>query len=250
MVDGRKIPWWIKKGSPNPMEDSDSIEKMKKSLKRTLDNMEIHPNKNRKRPDMIGKNLLSGEQLKRCSERMKENNPMKNLQVVEKQRTTFKMVMSQEGYVHPNVGKSRPDAQKRLLDPKKNPMKDPKKARRVWKKAKETLRKKGGISEGEALVGSILSALHYSFEREKYFKLNREEEIRGCFVDFYLSKLNLVIEYDGFQGHYSKEGKLKDDLRDHLLVELFGVKILRLERSEVFRETFPEELKRKINEMV
>lgn len=51
-------------------------------------------------------------------------------------------------------------------------------------------------------------------------------------VDFYLPSHGLIIEVDG-QRHYTKEGILKDQIRDAKLRSL-GYSVLRLENKEVF----------------
>ena len=71
--------------------------------------------------------------------------------------------------------------------------------------------------------------------RGKQFKgypFYRQKPIGRFIVDFYCPKGNLAIELDGGQ-HYSQEGKVKDNQRDHVLKEM-GLRVLRFSDRDVF----------------
>jgi very-short-patch-repair endonuclease len=72
--------------------------------------------------------------------------------------------------------------------------------------------------------------------RKKQMKevpFTRQKIIGTYIVDFYCPKAKLVIELDGGQ-HYSKEGKLKDAVRDNYLNEQ-GILVLRFSDIEVLK---------------
>ncbi|MEA1897003.1 MAG: endonuclease domain-containing protein, partial [Bacteroidota bacterium] len=69
-------------------------------------------------------------------------------------------------------------------------------------------------------------------------KFRRQHSIGNCVVDFYCSRLNLVIELDG-EVHASYQDIIRDDKRDNYLNNL-GIKVLRFENKVVFEN--PEEI--------
>lgn len=249
MIDHKKIPWWIKRGVSNPMKNRLTVEKMISSMKRNFQREGyVSPNKGRSRPDLVGK-PLSEETKEKLRIKMLENknNPMKDPLVVEKSRRTFHNTMLEKGYIHPNKGKERPDARLRM-ESDLNPMKNPETAKLVWEKGKKTLLEKGGISKGQNKLYKLLIKLGISFEKEKCFSFN-ETGFKYCHADAYLNKENIVIEYDGFIGHYTEEGLKRDDLRDQYLKNLYGIVVLRLSTNTVFADGFIETLRRNIDEL-
>jgi very-short-patch-repair endonuclease len=66
----------------------------------------------------------------------------------------------------------------------------------------------------------------------KGYQFYRQKIIGKYIVDFYCLKANLVIELDGGQP-YSKIGKVKDRIRDNVLIEM-GIKVLRFSDRDVF----------------
>ncbi len=61
----------------------------------------------------------------------------------------------------------------------------------------------------------------------------RQKIIGKYIVDFYCTKVNLVIELDGGQ-HYSEAGKAKGRTRDDVLIEM-GIRVLRFSDRDVLR---------------
>ena len=62
----------------------------------------------------------------------------------------------------------------------------------------------------------------------------RQTSIENYIVDFYCHSEKLVIELDG-QGHYTVDGRMRDELRDARLKEL-GYTVLRFENKLVFEQ--------------
>ena len=63
----------------------------------------------------------------------------------------------------------------------------------------------------------------------------RQKPIAGYIVDFYCSKVNLVIEIDGSQ-HFDEEHLRKDQKRDAVLVKM-GLQVLRFDNNQVLTES-------------
>ena len=78
------------------------------------------------------------------------------------------------------------------------------------------------------------------------FKVYNQRPIDNFIVDFYCSKLNLVIEIDG-SVHDSLEAKVSDAERTEIL-QNYGLKVIRFSNKEV-EENF-EYVCRKINEQI
>ncbi|MBR3805804.1 MAG: DUF559 domain-containing protein [Clostridia bacterium] len=71
----------------------------------------------------------------------------------------------------------------------------------------------------------------YDFLKKLPVTVNRQRKI-GCYiVDFYISKLIIVIEIDGSQ-HYEPDNKLLDKKRDSYL-RAFGILVLRYTNFDV-----------------
>ena len=71
------------------------------------------------------------------------------------------------------------------------------------------------------------------FEYLQSFKypVLRQKPIDNYIVDFYCSKLKLVIEIDG-DSHYTEEGKTYDEERTRIL-ESYGLRVLRFSNTDV-----------------
>jgi very-short-patch-repair endonuclease len=63
----------------------------------------------------------------------------------------------------------------------------------------------------------------------------RQKPIGNYIVDFYAPRAGLVVEVDGSQ-HKNDDGRKKDEIRDAFLENL-GLKVLRFNSREVFKET-------------
>ena len=65
------------------------------------------------------------------------------------------------------------------------------------------------------------------------FKFTRQKPIGNFIADFYCAKLKLAIEIDG---KIHKFQKIRDDERDNLLKQEFGIKIIRYKKiiSNIF----------------
>lgn len=66
------------------------------------------------------------------------------------------------------------------------------------------------------------------------FKFTRQKPLDNFIVDFYCSKLRLIIEIDGEIHDFQKE---RDEERDNLLKQKFGLKIIRYTNKEVLINT-------------
>ena len=64
------------------------------------------------------------------------------------------------------------------------------------------------------------------------FKFLRQKPINNFVVDFYCSKLRLVIELDG----YSHNGRQDYDLRRTKILENYGLKVVRYDNDEVLND--------------
>jgi len=226
----------------NPMKNEISHSKMVTSLMKTLKKEDyVHPNKGRVRRDVkermnvcnpmkneIIKNKRD-ENRKAYCELLKGNlNPMKNRENVIKCVESYRRTVSVPGYISPIAGENH------------YMVKNPKLAKEIWKKSRKTLQTKGMISKGETLMLKGLDVLGVTYEPQQYFLLNKEG-IRCCFVDAYLPKWKVALEYDGFSSHYFKN-KERDEIRDKWLFALYGVKTIRFDRKSVFQKMFLEEL--------
>ena len=96
--------------------------------------------------------------------------------------------------------------------------------RKSLKKFSRYLRKNSTLSEvllwNELKAGKMLG-----------YKFNRQKPIGNYIVDFYCSKLSLVIEVDGCS-HESEESFIKDAERQKI-IEAMGLKFIRVDDLEV-----------------
>lgn len=245
-MSGDKTPWWVEKGVPNPMKNPETRKKASISIRKTFKDKNIGEIISKIKKGKKTKPMSEAAK-KVASERMKKNNPMKNPEIVSKMKKSYRKTVSKENYIHPNRGRKRPDAKKRM-ESENNPMKNYETARIVWEKAKNTIRKNGNISEGQKRLYDLLDSLKIKYEKEKYFKINNQN-IGWAYADAYIPKLNLIIEYDGIQSHYSAKGSRYDTRRDRQLRILYRVSVIRLSRDTVFAENFIDTLKEAINEI-
>ncbi len=79
------------------------------------------------------------------------------------------------------------------------------------------------------------------------FKFTRQKPLDNFIVDFYCAKLRLVIEIDGEIHNFQKA---RDQERDNVLEEKFGLKIIRYKNEEVLNDTekIIEDLVRRIHD--
>ena len=73
--------------------------------------------------------------------------------------------------------------------------------------------------------------LWYDFLKKLPVTVNRQKNIGDYIVDFYIAKVNIVIEIDGIQ-HGRAENKKADARRDSELRQL-GIKVLRYTNRDV-----------------
>ncbi len=66
------------------------------------------------------------------------------------------------------------------------------------------------------------------------FKFTRQKPIGNFIADFYCAKLKLAIEIDG---KIHKFQKIRDDERDNLLKQEFGIKIIRYKNEDILKNT-------------
>lgn len=66
------------------------------------------------------------------------------------------------------------------------------------------------------------------------FKFTRQKPIGNFIADFYCAKLKLAVEIDG---EIHKFQKIRDDERDNLLKQKFGLKIIRYKNKDVLNKT-------------
>ncbi|MCX6754932.1 MAG: DUF559 domain-containing protein [Candidatus Nomurabacteria bacterium] len=71
-------------------------------------------------------------------------------------------------------------------------------------------------------------------EKLKNFKFTTQKPIDNFIVDFYCSALGLIIEIDG---EIHKFQKARDAERDNILIQKYGLKILRYTNEEVLNNT-------------
>jgi len=71
-------------------------------------------------------------------------------------------------------------------------------------------------------------------EKLSNFKFTRQKPIGNFIVDFYCPKLKLAIEIDG---EVHKFQKFRDDERDNILKNKFGLKIIRYKNEEVLNNS-------------
>jgi hypothetical protein len=208
----------------------------------------VHPNKGKSRPDLLGKpSKMSQEAKDTAAARMKEYNPMKDPEIKDRMIASYKRTCALENYVHPNKGRERPDAKDRMLSDT-NPMKDPETARLVWAKAKETMRKKGGLSEGQRKLYEYLDSMGFKYEPECFFQLD-QSDYSYIFADAYLPDFNIIIEYDGYSDHYSEEGIKRDHKRDDYVDKLFQISVIRLDTSSIFAKDIDKTILKAIDEL-
>jgi len=65
-------------------------------------------------------------------------------------------------------------------------------------------------------------------------KFTRQKPIGNFIVDFYCAKLKLAIEVDG---EIHKFQKVRDDGRDNILKQKFGLKIIRYKNEDILNNT-------------
>lgn len=78
------------------------------------------------------------------------------------------------------------------------------------------------------------------------YTFNRQRPIGRYIVDFYCSKLKLVIEVDGGY-HFEEEQKLLDEERQHIL-EKMGLRFLRFHDEEVRKDM--DHVLRRVHEFI
>jgi len=66
------------------------------------------------------------------------------------------------------------------------------------------------------------------------FKFTRQKPIGNFIVDFYCARLKLAIEIDG---EIHKFQKVRDDERDNILKQKFGVRIIRYKNEKIIKNT-------------
>jgi very-short-patch-repair endonuclease len=88
------------------------------------------------------------------------------------------------------------------------------------------LRKQGVLSE-------VLLWEHLKGRKMRGCQFMRQKPIGNYIVDFYCSKLNLVIEIDG----ESHEGRFHYDMQRQRILESAGLTVLRFHDSDVKRDT-------------
>ena len=76
--------------------------------------------------------------------------------------------------------------------------------------------------------------LWYEHLKNHTRRFRRQHPIDNYIVDFYCADLKLVIEIDG-DHHSTEEGKIYDAERD-VILESYGLRILRIENSEVMED--------------
>jgi len=233
----------------NPMKDEEIKNKSHESLMKTLNDPNfVHPNKGRLRPDLLGKPSKMSEEAKDiASARMKEDNPMKVLEIRNRMIESYKRTCALDGYVHPNKGRERLDAKNRMLS-NNNPMKDPETARLVWAKAKETIKKNGGISEGQRKLYEYLDSMGFKYEPECFFQLG-QLDFSYILADAYLPDFKIIIEYDGYSDHYSEEGIKRDRKRDDYVDKLFQISVIRIDTNSIFAKDVDKTILKAIDEL-
>ncbi len=188
--------------------------------------------KEKLRKSRLGKsNGPCPEHLKKLnSERMKKSNPMKEEKNVEKQRKTSKergryieasnnlKEMWRRGKLHPHVYTEEERIKARNRMKEDNPM------FREEVIARHPILHSGCfyISIGEQRVATALDELKIKYEHS--YRV-RQPGKRSYFLDFYLPKYNLVIEFDGHWTHINSE---KDKVRDEYIFEKLGAKTIRI----------------------
>jgi len=69
--------------------------------------------------------------------------------------------------------------------------------------------------------------------RQLGVKFRRQFSVENFILDFYSPEIKLGIEIDGDSHFMSNESLLKDKSRDKILLERYGIKILRFTNTEV-----------------
>lgn len=231
----------------NPMHNKITVQKVIETNRKNGNYKKASETmKNSWKKGLIQPRILNDVERKACSERMKINNPMKNPKSVKKMVNTILLKKQDPNYIHPNKGNIRNDAKERMLI--NNPMKDPKIASKVWKKAMKTLIKNGNISIGQKKLNEQLDILCESYEIEKFFRFD-QEDLHHAFVDAYIDKGKIALEYDGVSSHYEKDGIIHDNLRDQYLHDIHNVSIIRIHRDAIYADKIYETIKEKINEI-
>lgn len=205
----------------NPMRNLKSIKKGVETRKKKYPNWGDF-NKGLKRPQL--------------SEYMKKHNPSKKLKRKKEISKTVSKFMI-EKYKDP---KEREKTRKKSLEIYKSgnhPFADPKKRIEMAKKARATFLRNGNISPGQKLLYKYLRKLKIKFIPEKC--ITRKGKGNCYFLDAYLPKQNLCIEYDGYSGHINSK---RDKIRDKFLLTTLKIKTLRIKQSEIFNEKWATKL--------
>lgn len=71
-------------------------------------------------------------------------------------------------------------------------------------------------------------------DKLKKFKFTRQKPLGHFIVDFYCSKLGLVVEIDGDLHEFQK---MRDEERDNFLKQKFGLKVVRYKNKEILTDT-------------
>jgi hypothetical protein len=185
------------------------------------------------------------------------NNPLKDLNNLAKFKASQKAKFSSEGYIHPNTGRCPAGLRERMRT--NNPMKKPETAAKTsgekhWSHTKpeafmkhlkntfDTLRQKGFISKGQQCLYSTLEELNIPFEPEFPIRILGKRG-RCFFVDAYIPRLKLALEYDGFYTH--RESPEIDKQRDLLLRRFHKITTLRFPQQNLnnLKEDIKEKLK-------
>jgi glutaredoxin len=92
-------------------------------------------------------------------------------------------------------------------------------------------RRGGHPTKGEEKLRRYLDDLDVSYEPEYVIKAEGKRMV----VDVAIPSMKKIIEYDGWDGHYTDEGKKRDEMRDKYLTSL-GWEVLRVKRDEIWEE--------------
>ncbi len=73
--------------------------------------------------------------------------------------------------------------------------------------------------------------LWYDFLSKYKIRFQRQKAIDNFIADFYCHKAKLIIEIDG-SGHFTKDGRKKDDFRTEIL-ESYNLKVIRFTNRQI-----------------
>jgi very-short-patch-repair endonuclease len=162
------------------------------------------------------------------SQRMSENNPMKNADTARVQGATLLKRYAAGELIGHWKGKSHPGMRHRMLT--NNPMKDPAIRRSTLQKIVKSWIKNGRCSAGEHKVREALESLGFSFVQQAIVPGPGRDYV----LDFMLPDLGVCIEYDGHSRHYTENGVAHDKQRDMWMETEYGVRTLRIHRDQAF----------------